>query len=456
MALRRIGDVSFPLARELFETADNERTAAFAALALALGPMSNYEWLVRQLADVDQVRRTGAAQVLSAPFYSRQATNAHVGSLLDALREAEPPIAQRLCQIIVRTGSIEAWRQMEQLADTLPAPVARIVDDSARAMQDLFLRFLRQQGIKENLSRPDLAAAADLLHSIDDMSFNAVMEAALEAVKSGDTELMLALLAPTIFARDEAITELAGRLSEASDGSDAEMARYTATVILVGGGDPARKLVDLLEHQPVQLQTSLSESVRRVANATFTSTVIQLRHTITAFNRPSNRPRSQSGRKKKGAADGGRRVQFSEFPTLQEISQQQSGLIKVLTSRLKPGGSIPAQVFVLRWLGNQRVHSARPVLLEMTRASPPMSHLGVLDLGLLGKRGDAKKIIGYARKADPVGRACALTSVIQLRRQRWEKLVGADPRLQAIWDALEIPSADEEDPAERGPTTELP
>ena len=455
MALSRIGDAGFPIARELFETADNEREDNSTAMAFVLGPVSSYEWLVRQLADGDQVRRVGAVAALSAHFIFGEPTSAHVGLLLDALREAEPPVAQHLCHIIVRTGSIEAWRQMEQLAGTLPAPVARIVNDNAWAMQDLFLRFLRQQGIKGNLSRADLAAVADHLRSIDDMSFNAVMETVLEARESGDNELALAALATIIFARGGAITELVARLSEPSDGFNAGIARSSAATILIGGGDSARKLVDLLEHQPVQLQTSLGEHIHRIANASFTSTVIRLRQIMTAYDHSPDRSRSQSGRKKKGAARGGRPAQSSEFVTFEDPSQRQSGLVKLLTNALNQSGSIPAQVFVLRWLAHHRVRSARPDLLGMTRASPPLSHLSVLALGLLGKPGDAKKIIGYARKADAVGRACALTSMIQLRRQRWTKLVGADPGLQAIWKGLEIPSADE-DPAEQGPTTELP
>lgn len=261
--------------------------------------------------------------------------------------------------------------------------------------------------------------------------------------------LRLATLATIIYSRTGGIAELAERLTESTGKSDDIMIRSYCAIILMGGGDPARKLIDLLEQKPVPLQTSLGEHVRRMAHADFIRGTIQMRRLMMAADYESlQQRRPSSGRRKESAARShSARSRGSDSKSGVTVSfgsgRTDGGFVKILIDTLESGHSTAARAFALRWLAHHDVRSARAAFLGMTRAEPPLSHLGVLGLGLLGEHGDAKKIIGYARKADSVGRACALTSLIKLRNGRWQKHVGTESWISAIWETAEEPPSDE-------------
>jgi hypothetical protein len=70
----------------------------------------------------------------------------------------------------------------------------------------------------------------------------------------------------------------------------------------------------------------------------------------------------------------------------------------------------------LRWLAYRGSSKAVGAFVRILRASAGQSHLAALGLGIVGKPEHSGVLASYARKADPVGRACAAWALTALRR----------------------------------------
>ncbi|MDI1462461.1 HEAT repeat domain-containing protein [Catellatospora sp. KI3] len=409
-AFERCGEAGRIALLEMLDESPSEMQRVLAAMNLAFSAEGFAELLQRvgsDDADLAALSRIG--------LYTRfgRFDQDRLEVLLAAIDSSSVDPARKLVSLTGLIGDIRAWPALRRHAD-IDGPLR---DEASAAMSALVGAYRTRMGaqrIAGTVALYDIERAAEAVNRFSSLPLSEIAAYALEALREKDTDFVVATFAAIYQSGEKDLAAMVDHLAERGLAGAEDTIVKGAIAILMGGGRSARRLVDLLDAKPVRLQLELAEQLETMVQTMARRTPSDRATLSLAAPRP--------GRKLSRERD---RIASSVFPGSDGLRRSfdvdlgrgdLTKMVEAVIVQLADKPTSPAsREFALRWLAQRDTYAAKAAFNRALAVRGDQSHLAAIGLGLVGKPADVGALARYARKADALGRTCALWAMSALR-----------------------------------------
>ncbi|MFB9448877.1 HEAT repeat domain-containing protein [Dactylosporangium vinaceum] len=411
-ALSQMGSKADSVLRDLLDQHEDANVRRAAACILAIHSREGFAEVLRRVvadaAEMDGPIAHGLSDSLLITGYD----TARMATMFDLVDDQATSDGSKLIELTTSLGDIRVWPALERLAASPDESKQQAATAAMTRLISTYRARLLTHHIKGTIEGSDVAAAARILDQFSPLPLSELVRYFLESVEQQDLQLGFAAIAAILHSGRDNLQQIVDEIAERGTRDADRTMLMSAVILLVGGGSSARLLAELFDEVPVPIQEEMSEIVGRLSNPEIVSSFEQIDNqrrnarygTILALIGSLPVPRQAGGQYDASPPDGDIASKLGQSEPFGHSEEVESAIIALLRSKARKNSS----EFALRWLATRRSKEARAALIRMLRPPSDVRHLAALGLGLAGGPGEVPSLIAYAKRADAVGRVCAV------------------------------------------------